>query len=317
MRQLLAPFIVLCLGFAPAGYAQGSENVTYRVRLAEEVTMSRWDELSRATHLFTASGESTLTWKERVKFGAALGVRAGSDDVRVRTREAYARWSALPWMDVEAGRRLVRWGTGYGFTPTGVLDPPRDPSDPQDRLGMNEGVLMAKVDAYAGAASVTVVASDKRHAARIRTTVRGVELAMIGAVDSGAAPSWGANFTHVIGSRLEWHGEWLSHEQPGTGERAVTALIGGQYTVASAANVVLEYYRGPAADFLFARVSRGTGDLMFSPDVIVIYGIGSGQTSVVPSLALAVGRHAQLYARGAFAGTVRRRALTAGMSVRF
>jgi hypothetical protein len=315
-RQLVAASMALAALAVPA-YAQDAENVTYRLRVAEEVTMSRWDELSRSTHLFAASGESSLAWKDRVRFGAAFGLLAGSDEVRVRTREAYARWSALPWMDIEAGRRLVRWGTGYGFTPTGVLDPARDPSDPQDRLGMNEGVLMVKADAYAGPASVTMVASERRHAARVRTTARGVEMALIAAVDRAAAPAWGANFTHVIGDRLEWHGEVLARGEPGTRRRATSALIGGQYTIASAANVVLEYHRAQGAGFLFARISRGQGDLVFSPDVIVIHGIDTGETSVVPTVALVIGERAQLYARGAFANSLSRRAVTAGMALRF
>ena len=182
---------------------------------------------------------------------------------------------------------------------------------------MNEGVLMVKADAYAGPASVTVVASERRHAARVRTTVRGVEVALIAAADSAAAPAWGANFTHVIGSRLEWHGEVLSHELPGTRSRGTTALIGGQYTIGSAANVVLEYYRAGGADFLFTRISRGQGALLFSPDVIVLHAIDTGETSVVPTLALSLGQHAQVYARGAFAGSIVRRSVTVGMSVLF
>src|SRR5581483_3482365 len=74
-----------------------------------------------------ASGDGTWDWQRRVKLGAGLLLIAPSDDhPELRVREAYARTSVLPWLDVEAGKRLLRWGTGYAFTPTGLLDPPRD-----------------------------------------------------------------------------------------------------------------------------------------------------------------------------------------------
>ena len=289
---------------------------TYRLRISEEVTGSYWHRKWTAGNLLVATGDSTVDWKNRLTLGAAVGVSASSSDVRVRTREAYARGSLLPWLDVEGGRRIVRWGTGYAFTPSGVLDPPRNATDPQDRLGLNEGVLLAKADAYAGPASITVVASERVHAARVRSTVRGVELAMIGAVDKGRRPSWGANFTHVVGNALEWHGEVLSHEGA-TGERASSALIGGQYTFAGGPNVVLEYYRSAGRDFAFARVSRGPGELTLSPEVLLLIDLDARHYSVVPSVGLTLADHAQAYVRGAIDTNRSAGSLTAGLSLRF
>ena len=99
---------------------------------------------------------------------------ASGSDLRTRAREGYARLSATDWMDVEAGKRIVRWGVGYGFSPAGVLDPPRVATDPTDRLGVNEGRMMARVDLFHHDSSLTVAAAAKDlFAARVRTVAAG------------------------------------------------------------------------------------------------------------------------------------------------
>ena len=52
---------------------------------------------------------------------------------QLRVKETYAGLSAGDF-DFTLGRKIVRWGTGYAFTAAGVLDPPRIPTDPTDRL---------------------------------------------------------------------------------------------------------------------------------------------------------------------------------------
>src|ERR1019366_8531959 len=120
---------------------------TYRVRVGNETTAARantsspflgpstgslWD----GSNQIVATGDGTWTLSDRLHTGAGIAaVGASGSDAAVRVRQAYARVSATSWLDVEAGKRLVRWGTGYAFTPTGLLDPPRTATDPQDRLG--------------------------------------------------------------------------------------------------------------------------------------------------------------------------------------
>lgn len=107
-----------------------------------------------------------------------------------------------------------------------------------------------------------IVAIGKRLvAARLRTAIHGFELALVASGADRRRFSAGANFTHVVGDRLEWHGEWLVHDRTSpwvarldpacpercrgaaAGARTMSALIGLQYTSASGVNVVLEGYR--------------------------------------------------------------------------
>src|SRR5208282_3413262 len=64
---------------------------------------------------------------------------------QLRVKELYTGLSAGDF-DFMAGRRMVRWGTGYAFTAAGILDPPRIPTNPTDRLNLNQGRDMVKAD---------------------------------------------------------------------------------------------------------------------------------------------------------------------------
>ncbi len=250
---------------------------TYRVRVGNEATAARanssspflgpstgslWD----GSNQIVATGDGTWTLSDRLHTGAGIAfLGASGSDAAVRVRQAYARVSATSWLDVEAGKRLVRWGTGYAFTPTGLLDPPRTATDPQDRLGLNEGMVLAQATAFRGDTAFTVAAAAPRTwrdagtalerlvAAKLRTAIHGFELALVASGAEGRRFSAGANFTHVVGERLEWHGEWLVHDRTSpwvarldpaaAGARTMSALVGLQYTSASGVNVVLEGYR--------------------------------------------------------------------------
>ncbi len=250
-----------------------------RVRLVDEVSSVRPN-----SEALVRSNPQTPTWNTsdfgmaaldgswspstRVRLGGALAVfgDTGSGNVRARVREAYLRVSATDWMDVEGGKRILKWGTGYAFTPTGVLDPPRDPADPLDRLGLTEGVLSGSVHLFRGDTAVSIVGASpdtwrsspaamahRVAAARLRTLVHGVELAFIASTADTTGPSWGINFTDVIGQNFEWHGEALVRRRGSVAlpagldrdsgrDRDVSALIGCQYTFNVGVNVVLEYY---------------------------------------------------------------------------
>jgi hypothetical protein len=274
---------------------------TYRARVGDEVTAARANTASpfRATdtgslwdgsNQIVATGDGTWTHGDRLHTGAGIAVLGASGgNAAVRVRQAYARVSAASWLDVEAGKRLVRWGTGYAFTPTGLLDPPRTATDPQDRLGLNEGMALAQATVFRGNTALTVAAAAPRAwrpagtaperlaALKLRTAIHGFELALVASGADRRRFSAGANFTHVVGERLEWHGEWLVHDRtspwvarldpPAAGARTMSALIGLQYTSASGVNVVLEGYRDGNGldDLTWQRLVDGARGAMAQP----------------------------------------------------
>ena len=194
---------------------------------------------------------------------------------------------ATDWMDVEAGKRLVRWGVGYGFSPAGVLDPPRIATDPTDRLGVNEGRMMARVDLFHHDSSLTVAAAANRPArgASADRAPGGLEVALIASAAPGAGPSWGGTVTHVVGRQLEWHAEVIAHDAKD--RRAMSAVAGVQYTFQAGVNVVLDYHRDGLGldgrqESLFVRAAGSGAETRLAPEIILIAGLNDGSRTVVP-----------------------------------
>jgi len=331
MRTATATLALTLLG---ASHALAQPDATYRVQVTTEATGSRDNPASpllrpgqdawTTRNLFVALGSGS--WEAgRLKLAAGAALTATHGDFALRTREAYARVSAASWMDLEAGKRLVRWGVGYGFSPAGVLDPPRVATDPTDRLGLNEGRPMGRVELFRGDSSLTVAAasSSRLVAARLRTVLPGgFEVAAIGAAAPGARASWGGTLTHVVGQRLEWHAEALVHDdrdRAATGTRQISAVAGLQYTLGSGTNVVLEYHRnGNGLDgdqwdavlrgarapgkapgrrqFLFIRAARAAAGTL-APEMILIAGLDDGSRVLVPGLTWSPRQRVQIHAR--------------------
>jgi hypothetical protein len=87
---------------------------------------------------------------------------------------------------------------------------------------------------------------------RVRTTIAGVEVAGVASAADNQRVSVGANFTHVVGRQLEYHGEVLLQDDQSTWrellaphasrERRVSGLLGFQYTFDLGLNAIVEYY---------------------------------------------------------------------------
>jgi hypothetical protein len=167
---------------------------------------------------------------------------------QLRVKETYGGLSAGDF-DFTVGRRIVRWGTGYAFTPAGVLDPPRVPTNPTDRLNVNVGRDMVKADWVHGPHALSAVwstAALASAAANLRDTtafrynilVHGFDTSLIAGDDRGGDAFGGLTFTRVFGQAWELHGEaaWREHE---------AVLVGGKYTTRSGLSFVGEFYTPP------------------------------------------------------------------------
>ena len=167
--------------------------------------------------------QSSLAYRHgqrwRASSSLALVTRTqGDTHVQLRVKEAYLGYSAGDF-DFTAGKRLVRWGTGYAFTATGVLDPPRIATDPTDRLNLNEGRELVKADWIRGSHDITVAWASAGLVANHRTGMRetfalrynvlvsGFDTSVIMSKDRGGPTFGGANFTRVFGESVEAQGE--------------------------------------------------------------------------------------------------------------
>ena len=181
------------------------------------------------------------------ELNAALEPYTGTH-TQLRMKETYGGLSAGDF-DFMAGRRIVRWGTGYAFTATGVLDPPRDPANPTDRLNLNQGRDMFKADFVHGPHALSLAwstaalapAGSNLHdttAFRYNVLVHGFDTSLIAGDDRGGDSFGGLTFTRVFGQAWELHGEAAWREQG-------AILMGAKYTTTWGVSFIGEFYTPP------------------------------------------------------------------------
>jgi len=208
-------------------------------------------------------------------------ISSPDDDFTIR--ELAYDFSLTENLDITIGKKILKWGTGYAFNPTGVIEPPRSPSDPSDRLNRNEGKNLAAVNFFFGKNSFTFVyVNDSRieswkvkegiheFAFRAYTFLNGIDLSWVLHYKQGDRLEAGANWSYVIGDDLELHGEVLGKKGSSMPYHQILAMenidtifnsypyssfytnsgrifyklvLGGQFTFENGLNVALEYYR--------------------------------------------------------------------------
>lgn len=205
------------------------------------------------------------------------------DDARLEflLRELYFAAPLGAPLQLTIGRRIFKWGTGYAFNPTGVVEPKRDAADPSDRLNRNQGRQVIALDAYFDSYSITILYAnevsldDRLHwgrdelAARLYALIGNVDLSLVAHWRETERPRLGFNGAWTHGAHLELHAEFLgqlgtdrlyhrSLENSDTGiyfgEAAYDAryensnrpfyqaLLGGQYIFNSGVSLMAEYY---------------------------------------------------------------------------
>ncbi len=193
----------------------------------------------------------SMKYRNRWTFSSSLvGIQTTySDNVtHMRVKETYTGLSAGDF-DFTLGRKMLRWGSGYAFTSAGVLDPPRIPTDPGDRLNLNEGRDMVKADWVRGPHAISVAWSTAQlarkgmmvrdtTAIRYNVLVRGFDTSLIAGNDRGGDSFGGLTFNRVVGQAWEVHGEatWREH---------AAILLGGKYTMPGGVTFIGEFYTPP------------------------------------------------------------------------
>ena len=190
-------------------------------------------------------------YRDRLTFSTSLiGLTATSLDTSTtgRIKETFIDVSAGDF-DFTAGRKLVRWGTGYAFTAAGVLDPPRIPTNPTDRLNTNQGRDIVKADwvrgrhaltfAWSTAAFAPAHSTQRDTAAfRYNVLVHGFDTSLIAGNDRGGDTFGGLTFTRVVGQAWEVHGESMWRD-------GGAVLLGAKYTLRSGITFIGEFYTPP------------------------------------------------------------------------
>ncbi len=300
MRPRPALAVLLALAWAPSSFAQERWHAQGEVR--EEVTTT-----GRSTSDLDPDGRvlGTDAVATRLRLGGAVSLRLGErwslklkgvadaraghdrrlDETRLDSelvlRDLYLNGPLGPFQ-LSLGRKIIRWSNGYAFTPAGLLDPQRDPSDPQDRLGRTRGRDLVQLDCYLGRHTLTLaVASpgdvvsgssdpDGLVALRHHVALGRLELAAAGGVRPAGRDVATFGFNYTVGDRVAIHGEVAGSRGsdalfprsilPGHSNRLFAGdllaplraddraavlryLLGLNYTFDNGLNLIAEFYR--------------------------------------------------------------------------
>lgn len=199
-------------------------------------------------------------------------------DMDARVYDGYAAWQAGPRAVLEVGKRSLRWGKGYAFSPVAFLERPRDPTDPElSREGfiMAGGELVQSFDGPVKTLALTALVlpttwglnpdfGPSGHvdvAAKLYGLVLDTDVDLICTAPGTQGLRFGADFSRNLGSNVEIHGEWAlatgaprmvlapgSVSGSGVGlapetRRTMSYLVGLRYLTERETTFILEYYR--------------------------------------------------------------------------
>jgi hypothetical protein len=230
-------FVLLCPAAVPC--SADPRDFSFRFNLWNEATATGvnrsspynpdnlWLNLPVWSNSFIAEGEASYSFGQRLRVAGGFYNRfdyASEGHDRLRVKELYLNWSVDSHWDLTLGKRILKWGTGYAWTPTGVLDPRHDPRDPTDRLNQYEGTELAEVRGTYGRHNFTAVYAapslysklqaggrGDQWAFKYNSLVKKLDYSLIASIGGqGTANRYGANATYVAGQALELHAEYIA-----------------------------------------------------------------------------------------------------------
>jgi hypothetical protein len=211
-----------------------------------------------------------------------------------RFYEAYGAWQPTTGVAVEAGKRTLRWGKGYAWSPVAFFERPRDPTDPElsrEGFGMATGSVVRSFPGPLATLSFTPLVVPVGHGinedygpgehwnpgARLYALFHDTDIDLLYAGEGSRGARAGADFSRNLGTNLEIHGEWAHvSDAPRVVLTAANTLanevrsyssyvLGLRYLSEAQATLILEYYRnggGYTQDeaqrfYEFARLAAG------------------------------------------------------------
>jgi hypothetical protein len=186
--------------------------------------------------------------------------------------EGYASLKPSPSFSLDAGKKTMKWGKGYAWSPVAFVDQPKNPEDPEEAL---EGftVLNANyIRSFAGplqtigltAAAVPVYEhvnakfgelNHTNFASKLYLLLYDTDIDFMIFTGLSRTTRYGFDFSKNLTPTLEIHGEWafinnqkmmtINSQGMGTMHQsdAISYLLGLRYLTEKETTYILEYYR--------------------------------------------------------------------------
>ncbi|GAB2877278.1 hypothetical protein GCM10027046_01410 [Uliginosibacterium flavum] len=235
------------------------------------------DALLRSTSTLELSGKAN--YKSLAADVRAQASYQGDDLVHTtnygQVMEGGLRWSVGPELSFDVGKRVQRWGKGYAWSPVGLVERPKDPSDPS---ASREGFVMASGEwtrSFSGPVSsinftgMFVPTNDNLNndfgreedlnpAAKLYLLAFDTDIDLMWRGKGAKPEAFGVDFSRNLTPALEVHGEWARtldaprNTVSATGVTSSTQvnfnsyLLGLRYMTLSEVTWIAEYYRNGA-----------------------------------------------------------------------
>jgi hypothetical protein len=215
--------------------------------------------------------------------------------------EAYLSLNPAPWLTVDAGKKTLKWGKGYLWTPAAFLDRVKSPEDPALAL---EGFTVVSADyirTFGGPLQVLSLTPvlvpvfgdlNRSFGERGHFNLAGKLYLLLYDTDvdvmfltGGSRPSGlGFDFSRNLQSNLEIHGEWTRAARAVTpvvsrngtwvpaGSAATSFVLGLRYLTSANTTFIADYFRNGSGyttaemETYFALIERGYDALLGSGD---------------------------------------------------
>ncbi len=256
------------------GFDLNQDGAAYQLNYVDQVARNRLDRL-------TATVEVEGRWqKDPLSFNFRLHGASSHDQLQKsglgRVYEGYLGYTPRTGLRFELGKRALRWGKGYAWSPVGFLERPKDPNDPDLS---REGFVMGSAEWVRTDVGPFQTLSLSAYALPVTTALNGdfgstdhvngafkayvlyrdtdIDLMYL---SQGSRPARvGLDFSRNLRTNLEVHGEWArvfgqaQSVLTGTGGQlgrsvgnADSFLLGLRYLTEGDTTWIAEYYHNGA-----------------------------------------------------------------------
>jgi hypothetical protein len=212
-------------------------------------------------------------------FNSVLHAKAGKDNFGWSdTEDIYEANLSLkpsPFVTIDLGKKVSRWGKGYAWNPVGFIDRPKDPNNPEESLEGYTGASIDIIKSLNGAlqtvALTTIVLpvrdginedfGEINHlnlAVKLYLLCRDTDIDFVIFNGNSRSTSYGVDFSRNLVSNFEIHGEFAHLidltqnylSETGTlNQRKLSAiryLLGMRYLTENDITTIIEYYHNGA-----------------------------------------------------------------------
>ena len=232
------------------------------------------DRLTRINR-YTASAQLQGKYEyEQLKLFARLNPQAYEDelddDAEMTVHEAYVSWEAKTGVNLDLGKKLIKWGKGYAWNPVGFIERPKDPNEPDlAREGFTfvsaDWIISKPGDLQTIALSPVYLPvtddinrdfgeEDDNFAGRIYFLYKDTDIDLMFLNQGSRSARYGVDFSRNLSSNFEIHGEWAyisDFPRKYLDKQAVLTtktedvqswLLGFRYLTESDTTYIAEYY---------------------------------------------------------------------------